>query len=161
RQFILAGATGLPVVVLYLIIAWLAAIAGARFAVRQYLGEPSSPGACIAFVFTHLWRAMRVLVLCLLVGLAMGTASVLPGAFRAMVAMLAAATSSRTVGLLLVLLGTLLAMGGAFLFFLWYVLRFLLIAPVTAEEDLGARQVLKRSRELISGRIGEGLMNRV
>ena len=162
RQFILAGLAGLPVLVLYLIIAWLAAIAGARFVLREYLGEPSSPPECIRFVVGHLGRAMRVLLLCLLIGLAMGFAFMAPGALLAILGTIGTAASSRTSAVvLLLLLGMLLAMGGAFLCFLWYLLRFLLIAPVVAAEELGAIQALKRSRELISGSIGPGVMNRV
>jgi hypothetical protein len=50
---------------------------------------------------------------------------------------------------------------GAVAGILWYALRFMLTSQVLAMEDLGAWAALRRAKQLVSGRIGEGVMNLV
>ena len=69
--------------------------------------------------------------------------------------------SGGAAGVVFVLGGTAVA---CFIFvvgFLWFMLRFTLISPVLAVEGLGASASIKRSGELMSGRLGPGVMNGV
>lgn len=50
---------------------------------------------------------------------------------------------------------------GMFAAVLWYLLRFMIAAQVLAAEDLGVLGALRRSGELLSGRLGPGFLNLV
>jgi hypothetical protein len=64
-------------------------------------------------------------------------------------------------GIILGVGGVILASLGALAALLWYFLRFSLLAPVLAMEDLSALAAFRRSGALISGRVAPGFMGRV
>jgi hypothetical protein len=59
------------------------------------------------------------------------------------------------------LVGSVVAVVCFVILFMWYVLRFLFVAPVLAVEELGARATFRRTGQLVSGRIGPGFSGRV
>ncbi|MBJ6763915.1 hypothetical protein JGU66_24350 [Myxococcaceae bacterium JPH2] len=144
---------------------WLATATVTRYAVPARLGEPSTPADGFRRTFARLGTLTGAYFLSL--GWSMGATLVLclPGLVLGGLAF-AAAVSGGSTGLsnaasiaLLVVGGLLLALG--FLAStLWYFLRFMLLPPVVAMEDLGAWGSFQRSGELLSGRIEPGFMGR-
>ncbi|MBU8900187.1 hypothetical protein DRW03_30935 [Corallococcus sp. H22C18031201] len=144
---------------------WLATATVARYAVPTRLGEPTTPADGFrrtfarvgtltgAYVISIGWSMGATLVLCL-PGLALGGLG-----FAAAVSGTHTGLSNAASIALLVGSGLLLAL--AFLAStLWYFLRFMLLPPVVALENLGAWGSFRRSGELLSGRIEPGFMGR-
>lgn len=143
---------------------WLATLVVTRYVVPLQLGEAAQPGDGLrrglnrlgsftgAYLLSQVWAFGAVLLM------------ILPGGVLAGLGALLAATGSGGSPILSVLLlsvGMLLAGLGALAAMLWYFLRFSLLAPVLAMEDLGAVGSFRRSGQLISGRVQPGFMGRV
>ena len=155
RQSAVGVGTTIAIFTVYAWVIWFASIAGARYVVGECLNQKPSPAGSIRYAFTRLGAATWSLLLlalisaaaCLVLGTAMSVAIF--------------------VGVMLTSKGFIAFLGtaaGFFAFavgFLWFVLRFLLIAPVLAVEELGAIASIKRSGQLMSGRIGPGVMTGV
>ncbi|MFL5354298.1 hypothetical protein [Archangium sp.] len=137
----------------------------ARYVVPAQLGEPTTPAEGMrralkrgvaftgAFVLSLLWGVGATLLMMLPgtvlagVGAVMGVQSTAPG--------------TRIAGLVLAGGGLILALLGLLGGFLWYLLRFSLLAPVMALEELPAVRSFRRSGELLSGRVEPGFIGRV
>ncbi|WP_426730931.1 hypothetical protein [Myxococcus faecalis] len=140
---------------------WLAMVATSRFVVSTQLGTPVSPADSLrrslsmvgpvtgAFVLSLGWSLLVMLVACV------------PGIIVLVVGGVVSAMGSQALGAVVLILGVLvlgLGMVGAML---WYFLRFLLLPPVLAMEDLGAWAAFQRSGTLLSGRVEPGFLGRV
>jgi len=166
RQGAVGASIGVPIFTLYIWVLWLASIAGSRYVIRMCLGDAPSTGGSVRYAFARVGPATGALVLVALLtlGVALLTAFVgffLIGLGAAMLRTLLPPNFGLGAGVLLVLFGLGLGFFVFLLGLLWFVLRFLLIAPVLAVEDLGAFGSLKRCGQLVSGRIGPGFMDRV
>ncbi|WP_225411476.1 hypothetical protein [Stigmatella hybrida] len=143
---------------------WLATLAVTRYVVPHQLGENARPSDGLrrgwaqvvpltgAYFLSQLWALGAVLLM------------VLPGAVLLGVGFLVArdgAGASSLVGIVLLSGGALLAFLGFLAAILWYFLRFSLLAPVFAMEDLGAVAAFRRSGRLISGRVQAGFLGLV
>ncbi|QRK05766.1 hypothetical protein JQX13_37320 [Archangium violaceum] len=136
-----------------------------RYVVSTQLGEPARPADGVeralrrvgpftgAFLLSLLWGVGVTLLLMLPGG-------VLTGAGAAM-GSLSSGPGTRLGGVFLVVGGLLLAVLGMIGGALWYLLRFSLLAPVFALEDLPAVRAFRRSGELLSGRVEPGFTGRV
>lgn len=157
RQAAIGIAIGVPIFALYVWLLWLASIATSWYVIRECLGERPSTGASVRYSLQRVGPATRTLALFLLISAAACVLATFVFAAIWAVAVLAGRGFGAVV---FALLG--FALWFALLLgFLWYFLRFLVIAPVLAAEQLGAVESIRRSAHLISGRIGPGLMNRV
>jgi hypothetical protein len=144
---------------------WLATLVIARYVVPIQLGQSASTTDGLRRALQRLGSFTGAYLLTQLWGLGIGLLLMLPGAaLFGMGAVLGSRTpgsGSAFVGILLVIGGTLLGLLGALAAFLWYFLRFSLLAPVFAMEDLSAMGAFRRSGALISGRVAPGFMGRV
>jgi hypothetical protein len=164
RQSVIGVATIVPIFTVYAWVLWIASIAGARYVIGECLGQKPSPAGSIRYAFARLGAATRALILlallstavCLLSGLALSVVVIFASVVGA-----GGGALSGTAGVLIVLMGGAVGFFAFALGFLWYVLRFLLIAPVLAVEDLSAVASIQRSGQLMSGKIGPGVMNGV
>src|SRR5262249_31205862 len=166
RQGAVGASIGVPIFTLYIWVLWLASIAGSRYVIRMCLGDAPSTGGSVRYAFARVGpaRGALVLVVLLTLGVALLTAFVgffLIGLGAAMLRTLLPPNFALGAGVLLVLFGLGLGFFVFLLGLLWFVLRFLLIAPVLAVEDLGAFGSLKRCGQLVSGRIRPAFTDRV
>ncbi|MHB8877786.1 MAG: hypothetical protein ACYC8T_29185, partial [Myxococcaceae bacterium] len=141
----------------YLVIAWFAGVAVTRYTMPALLGRPFSVGEALSrtrsragataggFLLSLVWFCGLALLLLL-----PGAALVGGGLYLASGGHLAASTAA-------LLFGMLAAGLGLFAALTWYLLRFLLTMQVLAMEELGAVAALRRSGELVSGRIATGI----
>ncbi|WP_233262091.1 hypothetical protein [Vitiosangium sp. GDMCC 1.1324] len=137
----------------------------ARYVVPIQLGQPARPadagrralqrvGAFTgAYALSLLWAVGAVLLM------------MLPGGVLAGVGTLMGLQSSspgvRMAGVVVGIVGLILAMLGMLGGVLWYLLRFSILAPVMALEDHSALRSFRRSGELLSGRVEPGFLGRV
>ncbi|WP_224362244.1 hypothetical protein [Hyalangium versicolor] len=144
---------------------WLATLVITRYVVPLQLGEPSRPADGLrrglrqlgsftgAYLLSLLWGAGITLLLMIPGGLLFGAGALLGKS--------AASSGASVLGIVLAVGGTLVVGLGWLAAFLWYFLRFSLLASVFAMEDLSAVAAFRRSGALISGRIAPGFMGRV
>jgi hypothetical protein len=144
---------------------WLATLVVSRYVVPVQLGQPVRPTDGLRRGLHRLGSFTGAYLLSQLWGLAIGLLLVLPGSVLfGLGAFLGRSTSGSGTAILaivLVIAGALLGLLGAVAAFLWYFLRFALLAPVFAMEDLSAMSAFRRSGALISGRVAPGFMGRV
>jgi hypothetical protein len=145
---------------------WLSTIAVARYVIPIQLGESARPSDGLrrslrrvgsftgAYLLTQLWALGATLLAMLPGGLMFGLGLVLASAG-------ANSRAATVVSVVLLILGFIVASLGWLAAFLWYFLRFALLAPVFAMEDLSAFGSFRRSGQLISGRVDHGFMGRV
>ncbi|QRO01576.1 hypothetical protein JRI60_22410 [Archangium violaceum] len=155
--------TGTLVVTFWLY--WMSTLVVSRYVVPTLLGETVSPVEGLrrglnrlgtltgAFVLSLLWAVGANLLMALPGGLLTGAGAGLLALSDGPGGRLAGGVVMG-VGLILVLLGL---AGGI----LWYLLRFSLLAPVVAMEDLSAMSAFRRSGLLLSGRVEPGFLGRV
>jgi hypothetical protein len=157
----LVGALAVTLVLTFWVY-WLSTLVVARYVVPAQLGEAVKPADGLRRGLSKL-GALTVAYLCsLLWAVGITLLLVLPGgALTGVGAWLAAADSGGIVGFLLAGLGVLLGGFGVLAALLWYFLRFSLLAPVLALEDVSALKAFRRSGELLSGRVGPGFAGRV
>jgi hypothetical protein len=139
----------------YGLISWFASVASARLAIPLLLGAPASPSRAIAETLRLTGTILGSFFFSLLWCVGLGLVFTLPG-----IAVALAAFTSETQGMtvLLLVVGMALVGLGWLIALLWYVLRFFLTAQVIALEGLGAVAAIRRSGELIRGRVAPGLL---
>ncbi|MFP2957875.1 hypothetical protein ACLEPN_08600 [Myxococcus sp. 1LA] len=141
---------------------WLATVAASRYVLTSQLGEPVRPAEALRRGFSRLGTLTGVYLLSLGWSALVTLALMLPGLIIAIIGIVAGVTSgSNTLAAVLGVVGALLAGLGLVAAALWYMLRFLLVPPVLAMEDLGAWETFRRSGQLLSGRVEPGFMGRV
>jgi hypothetical protein len=143
---------------------WLATLAVTRYVVPLQLGEGARPADGLRRGWTRLASFTGAYLLSQLWALGAALLMVLPGGALFGLGFLVARDSaggSRLVSLVLLSGGGLLAFLGLLAAILWFFLRFSLLAPVFAMEDLGAVAAFRRSGKLISGRVQAGFLGHV
>ncbi len=140
---------------------WLATLAASRYVVSAQLGEPVSPADGLRRAFSRVGSMTGAYLLSMAWAGLMTVLLLAPGAIVGGMAAAASIMGSNTLAIVLAVVGVLLAVLGLIAAMLWYFLRFLLLPPVMAMEDLGAWDSFKRSGELLSGRIEPGFLGRV
>jgi len=143
---------------------WLSTLVVSRYVVPAQLGEPVSPAEGLrrglkrlgaftgAYALSLPWAVGATLLMSLPGGLVIGAGAALLGL---------GGTGGRVAGGILLVIGTLLVMLGMLGGLLWYLLRFSLLGPVLAMEELSAMRAFRRSGELLSGRVEPGFFGRV
>ncbi|MCP3143362.1 hypothetical protein LXT23_39200 [Pyxidicoccus sp. QH1ED-7-1] len=140
---------------------WLATTAAARYVVGVHFGESARPADCLRRAFSRLGTLSAAYLIAMAWGALMTVLMLAPGALIGGLAAGAAVTGSNTLAVILAVVAAPLALLGLVGAMLWFFLRFLLLPPVLAMEDLGAWDTFKRSGELLSGRVGPGFLGRV
>ncbi|MDY7230720.1 hypothetical protein [Hyalangium rubrum] len=145
---------------------WLSTLVVARYVVPVQLGESALPADGLRRGLHRLGSFTGAYVLTQLWGLGISLLMMLPGGALILLGALLSQTGSNSrpatiAGLLLIAGGALLAMLGGLAALFWYFLRFSLLAPVFAMEDLSTLGSFRRSGDLISGRVAPGFMGRV
>jgi hypothetical protein len=160
---LMLAATGLMIVLVWSY--WIATLVTARYVVPIQLGQPTRPADGLRRGLSRLGSLTGAYLLSLLWGLGTNLLLLLPGAILCALGVLLAISASgegaRLVGIPLAVGGVILAGVGALGALLWYFLRFSLLGPVFAMEDLSALGTFRRSGALLSGRIAPGFMGRV
>ncbi|AKQ66773.1 membrane protein [Myxococcus hansupus] len=152
--------TGLFLVLLW--VYWMSTLAAARYVLTSQLGDPVRPADALRRAFSRLGTLTAVYLLSLGWSTLVTCVLMLPGGLLAIAGIAVGVTSgSNTVAIVLGVLGALLAGLGMVAALLWYMLRFLLVPPVLAMEDLGAWATFRRSGQLLSGRVEPGFLGRV
>jgi hypothetical protein len=144
---------------------WLSTLVIARYVVPVQLGESARPADGLRRGLHRLGALTVAYLLSLLWGLGVGLLLMLPGLLLSGVgAVLAGASAdsgSPIVGFVIAMLGVILMSLGFLAAFLWYFLRFSVLGPVFAMEDLSALGAFRRSGALLSGRVAPGFLGRV
>jgi hypothetical protein len=143
---------------------WLATMAVTRYVLGIQLGQPVEPMAGIRRALGRVGALTGSYVLSILWALLVGLLMMLPGGLLVGAGALLSesqAGAGVVVGLVLLVGGLLLMSLGALAAFLWYFLRFALLAPVLIMEEGGAGRAFRRSGQLVSGRVEPGFMGRV
>jgi hypothetical protein len=153
------------VLVVSLWLYWLANLVVSRYVVPQWLGESAPLGNVFrqvlpklkaltgAYALSLLWAVGVLLLLMLPSALLLGGALALQ--------LLVGSDVARMVSVLLLGLGGVLLIIATLGTFLWYLLRFCLLAPALAMEELSAMGAFRRSGQLLSGRVEPGFTGRV
>ncbi|HEX8821974.1 MAG TPA: hypothetical protein VF794_18750 [Archangium sp.] len=144
---------------------WLSTLVVSRYVVPAQLGEPVAPAEGVRRGLNRLGTFTGAYALSLLWAVGANLLMVLPGglvsvAGGAMLA-LSSAPGLRMAGGIVLVVGILLVMLGGLAGLLWYLLRFSLLGPVLAMEELSAVRAFRRSGELLSGRVEPGFLGRV
>ncbi|MFP2934362.1 hypothetical protein ACLESO_56455 [Pyxidicoccus sp. 3LG] len=140
---------------------WLATLAAARYVVSAQLGEPVQPVEGLRRALSRVGTLTGAYFFAMAWGVLMTVLMLAPGALFGGMAAAASVMGSNTLAIVLVVVAVPLAILGLIGAMLWFFLRFLLLPPVLAMEDLGAWETFKRSGELLSGRVGPGFLGRV
>ncbi len=143
---------------------WLSTLVVCRYVVPAQLGEPVPPAEGLrrglkqlgaftgAYALSLPWAVGATLLMSLPGGLVIGAGVAMLGL---------GGTAGRVAGGIVLVIGTFLVMFGMLGGLLWYLLRFSLLGPVLAMEDLSAVRAFRRSGELLSGRVEPGFLGRV
>ncbi len=144
---------------------WLATLVMTRYVVPLQLGESARPADGLRRGLNRLGSFTGAYLLSLLWGLGIGLLLVLPGGILFGLGLVlgrsGASSGAQLLGVILAVGGVLVSSLGGLAAFLWYFLRFALLAPVFAMEDLSAIAAFRRSGALISGRVAPGFTGRV
>jgi hypothetical protein len=142
-------------------------LAVSRYVVPTQLGQPARPADGLqralkrvgaftgAYLLSLLWAVGAILLLMLPGGLLAGVGGALVMRTEGEI------SGARVLGWILLAVGPLLAGLGLVGGLLWFLLRFSLLAPVMAMEDLPATRSFRRSGALLSGRVAPGFTGRV
>lgn len=142
-------------------------LAVARYVVPTQLGESVQLADGMRRVLKRLGAFTGAYLLSLLWAVGAMLLLLLPGALLAgaggliVMSTEGSISGARVLGWILLAAGPLLAVLGLIGGLLWYLLRFSLLAPVLAIEDLPAVGSFRRSGALLSGRVGPGFTGRV
>ena len=131
----------------------------ARYVVPSLLGDKAEPADGYRRAWQKLGALTGAYVLSLLWAMAMSFLLSLPGVLLAAgggALSFLASGGSRVLGSILLGLGLILMLLGVTGAMLWYLLRFSLLAPTLAMEDLGAVGAFRRCGSLLSGRVEPG-----
>lgn len=165
RQYAWALTGTVVMAVVTLSLSWIVGVVGSHYAVRRHLGQPATIADGIRRARERLGTVIGALALSTVWGVAAAIVSVIPGGILIGLGAALQATSSgeagQAGGIVLVAIGVFVMGLGLIIAVLWIILRFLLTAPVIAMEDVTAWQAIQRSGALISGRVGDGFLNRV
>ena len=153
-------------ILLFLLYWWMAnsaSLASAHYMLARTIGGNSTVGAALRRLWQRFGALSGVLVLSLFYGLGYQLVAAIPIAILVVgVTGLAAFAGLSQGAIVLLMIPTvgvaMLLMFGALL--IW-VLRFMLASQVLAAEEVGVFGALRRSGELLSGRLGEGFLGRV
>lgn len=140
---------------------WMATMAASRYVVSMQLGEPVPPVDSLRRALSRMGALTGAYLLSMAWAVLMTLLLLGPGAIVGGLAAAASLSGNSTLAVVLTVVAILLAVLGLITAMLWYFLRFLLLPPVMAMEDLGSWDAFKRSGELLSGRIGPGFLGRV
>ncbi|MFL5349845.1 MAG: hypothetical protein ACJ8AT_34135 [Hyalangium sp.] len=144
---------------------WLATLVMTRYVVPLQLGEAARPTDGLRRGLQRLGSFTGAYLLTLLWGLGIGLLLMLPGVILFVLGSVLGKSGSSSgaalAGILILVGGGLLIILGMIAAFLWYFLRFSLLAPVFAMEDLSALAAFRRSGALIAGRVAPGFTGRV
>lgn len=144
---------------------WVSTVVVARYVVPIQLGESAKPGDGLRRGLQRLGSLTGAYLLSLLWGLGISLLCMLPGALALVLgAVLSSAISgsgSRILGVVLSIIGIIGMSLGWLTALLWYFLRFSVLGPVFAMEDLSALGSFRRSGALLSGRVAPGFLGRV
>ncbi|XXF80890.1 hypothetical protein P2318_14350 [Myxococcaceae bacterium GXIMD 01537] len=154
--------TGLSVVLIWSY--WLATMAVTRYVMGVQLGQPVQPMEGLRRALGRAGALTGAYALSLLWALLVGFVVTLPGFVLSgigFVLTVQQASGGSLLGMVFVALGVGLGGLGALGAFLWYFLRFSLLAPVLVEESPGALGAFQRSGRLVSGRVEPGFMGLV
>lgn len=157
EQLALASAAGFTMTLAYVWLSWILSVGGTRFIVDTVLDRGASVESGLRRLLQRLGSTSAAFFLSLLWGLLAGVLCMLPGA--ALTGLGLAIVQSTRLGLAFVIAGMLLWLLGALVAFVWYAVRFMLTAEVLAMEEGGPLRALRRSGELVSGRLGPGFFN--
>jgi hypothetical protein len=159
------GSLVLAVVALWIVLVWsywLATLVISRYVVPVQLGEPVRPVDGLRRGLARLGAFTVAYFLSQLWGLVIGLLLMLPGIILLIVGVLMESRGANPRAVLAIIAGGgLLGLFGAVAAFLWYFLRFALLAPVFAMEDLSVLGTFRRSGALISGRVAPGFLGYV
>jgi hypothetical protein len=162
------GIATLAVVLLVIVLTWsywLSTLVVARYVVPIQLGESARPADGLRRGLRRLGALTGAYLLSLLWGLGVGLLLMVPGfivlVLGAFVAGALAGSGTPMVGVVISVLGVILVGLGALAAFLWYFLRFSVLGPVFAMEELSALGAFRRSGALLSGRVAPGFLGRV
>ncbi|WP_338865859.1 hypothetical protein [Myxococcus stipitatus] len=139
---------------------WLAMVASSRYIVSAQLGTPVSPMASLRRGFSMIGPVTGAYLLSLLWSAGVSLLLMIPGGLLMVAGGVAQVMESSVLGTVLLVVGILGSSLGLLAAFLWYFLRFLLLPPVLAMEDLGAWAAFKRSRALLAGHVEPGFLGR-
>jgi hypothetical protein len=144
---------------------WLSTLVVARYVVPIQLGQSARPADGLRRGLQRLGSLTGAYLLSLLWGLGVGLLMMIPGliliALGAFMASGAAGSGAPLAGGLVAAFGAILLSLGGMAAFLWYFLRFSVLGPVFAMEDLSALGAFRRSGALLSGRVAPGFMGLV
>jgi len=152
-------------VVAYVWLYWLSSLVVSRYVVPTQLGELVTPAQGLrrglkrlgaltgAYALSLPWALGAILLMALPGGLVFGAGVAMLG--------LSSGTGARMVGGIVLFVGLLVALLGMLGGILWYMLRFSLLGPVLAMEELSAIRTFRRSGEMLSGRVEPGFLGRV
>lgn len=158
RETLIASVAFSGFFVVIMLVSWASYVALNRFIIDEVVGPGGDRGRSLtrvrkrigtligAFFVVHLWAA-GVFALSLLPGMIAAAVAALMDSRGATIAMLAVA------GLLLLFLPLAAT--------LWYFLRFMLVPTVIAVEERGVFDSIRRSGELLRGRVGPAFVDRV
>ncbi|QSQ15133.1 hypothetical protein [Myxococcus landrumensis] len=139
---------------------WLAMVASSRYIVSAQLGTPVSTMDGLRRAFSMLGPVTGAYLLSLLWSAGMSLLLMVPGGILMVAGGITAAMGSSVLATVLLVLGGLALTLGLLAAFLWYFLRFLLLPPVLAMEDMDAWAAFKRSGALLAGRVEPGFLGR-
>jgi hypothetical protein len=155
----------LAILVAYFWLYYLSMLVVARYVVPTVLGKPARPVDGLRRALQRLGSFTGAYLLSLLWGAVVLLLMTLPGLLLAVVGAVLmgqeGGTGSRLLGGVLLGVGIILMLLAPLAGLLWYMLRFSLLAPVMAMEDLSAVRSFWRSGELLSGRVEPGFTGRV
>lgn len=140
---------------------WLAMVASARYVLSAQLGTPVSPADGLRRSLSKVGAVTGAFLLSLGWSTLVTLVASIPGTVLMVAGGVATAMDSKVLGIVLLVVGGLLLTLGLLGSVLWYFLRFLLLPPALAMEDLGAWGAFKRSGAMLSGRVEPGFLGRV
>lgn len=136
-------------------LSWAAQLAGSHYVAATLLGREPSLRQATRRVVARAGALAMGLLYATTWGLGVLVASLVPGAG------LIALGAWLRVGTAVLLIGVLTAMLGMAVAFVLWLLRFLLVPTVLADEDLGTWASLRRAGALVSGRVGPRALDRL
>lgn len=144
---------------------WISTVVVARYVVPIQLGESARPSDGLRRGLQRLGALTGAYLLSLLWGVGITLLCMVPGflllVVGAFLSSVDAGSASRIVGVVLSVVGVIGMSLGWLAALLWYFLRFAVLGPVFAMEDLSAMASFRRSGALLSGRVAPGFLGRV
>lgn len=144
---------------------WISTVVIARYVVPIQLGESARPSDGLRRGLQRLGALTGAYLLSLLWGLGITLLCMLPGTIALVLGAVLTSTvegsGGRILGVALSVIGVIVMGLGWLTALLWYFLRFAVLGPVFAMEDLAALGSFRRSGALLSGRVAPGFMGRV